>query len=180
MSDPKALYNSVFASKVLNGTACNTITKAYNEATQVNGRIWLTSRDLGIKSADDFVNYETSGGSLSISPYKDGDYIISPATLNFLNSNTMLNPSNGQRYIEAQIGTSYVIRWDDIECWWCHIGKDDNDSHTVRVGYGGKPSKVVAGIIIGAAKSTTKVSVYKLNDNGEIGEQVSVGSLYFD
>ena len=179
-SNPKETYNKVFANNVLAGTACNTIAKTCEDLYTVQGNYWIVNRDSGITNVSDFDKYKVSENSLSITPYKNGDYIISPTNLKFTNSNTTLNPSNGQRYIEATIGSEYIIRWDDVECWWCHIGKTDNDSHTARVGYGGSPSSVISGIVIGQAKSSTKVTLRKLDENGNPGEQVSLSVLYFN
>lgn len=178
-SNPQKEYNQAFAVNVLTGTACNTLAKTCKDIYTIRGNYWIANRDASITTATDFDKYKVSENSLSITPYKNGDYIISPTNLKFTNSNTTLNPSNGQRYIEATIGNEYIIRWDDVECWWCHIGKTDNDNHTARVGYGGSPSSVISGVIIGQAKSSTKVTLRKLDDNGKPGEQVSLSVLYF-
>ncbi len=180
--DPKSAWEAINGTGVIGKNACDTVMKvpqAYEESpAKVCGRYtWLKLGDAPDKSS--LSNYY-SGDNSVLKPYEQDDYIIAPARLVFRNSNvdqSLVSAEDGI-YIEAYAGAEYVIRWSNVYCWYCHIGKENVNKHTDVLGYGGSNRSTTAGYVIGVANKDTTVSLYMYNSNGNL-TAASWNDFYF-
>ena len=165
--DYKDLYNDLYVGLAPGSGECANEMTAAKGYTLANGEVvqdcmagrfqWITPRS--IKSSSEI------GSDSIISPYQDGDVIISPGNLKFINSN-VLQDSKDTIYIEAVLANKYVVRWDNVTSWWCHIGKENKNKHSRVVGKNGIYSSCSAGYIIGEANANTTVSFFILDEDG--------------
>lgn len=168
--DYKAMYDSWYVGLAPGSGACKAeMEVAVSGADMENGsKIELCMAPSAVWIAPHIIssNDEMGANQSVITPYEEGDVIISPGHLKFLNQNLTLN-ENSEPYIEAVLNDTYKIRWDNISCWWCHVGKDNKNRHTKRIGKGGAYSECMQGYIIGEAKAETSVSFYRVDVNGD-------------
>lgn len=168
--DYKSLYDSWYVGLAPGSGSCKTeMEKAVSDMPMENGNVielCMTPNAQWIAPHVVSSNGEIGADQHTIMPYEDEDVIISPGTLVFLNQNISLN-ENSEPYIEAILNNSYKIRWDNISCWWCHVGKENKTKHTRCIGKGGSYSQCTQGYIIGEAKADTAVSFFKLDANGD-------------
>lgn len=168
--DYKELYDALYVGLAPGSGECRTeMMHADNGAEMENGNTietcmagryqWITPK--AVSSSADI------GTGTVIAPYNDGDVIISPGNLKFINSN-IVQESVDSIYIEAILGNKYVIRWDDVECWWCHIGKENKSKHSKVVGNNGIYATCTSGYIIGQAKASTTVSFFTIDTDGNM------------
>ncbi len=175
--NPKEVYDAIYSNILAAENACR---KEMNQASDPrmagNGVYWV------VDGVD--ITKESLGDVLSIKPYDSThDKIVSPAEVTFLNSNVMLNGDTV--YIEAQLGTGYVIQWSPVRAWWCHIGRGQNTGtgsgrtqHTDICGLGGRYSVCMPGWIIGQATEETEVKIWKLLESGG-KQQISLAEYFF-
>ena len=112
-------------------------------------------------------------------PFSDGDYIVAPGDLMFLNSNVSCNKTDIS--IQATIGTKYKIVFSHVQEWWCHMDSTANTySHSDVVGYGSSNNtdRVIVGTIIGKANSSTIVEMYY--DNGSDWVKCTLEDYYLN
>lgn len=174
--DPKDAYSKMTFSDVVGTGSCRTeMTKSKD--SRVCGRCTWVGEGIDIKTVDDINSFAVNGDVSMIQPYTDGAYIVAPARLTFVNSNVS-QESADTIYISATINNKYLIRWDNVKSWWCHIGKDNPKKHTDVVGARGLYSICTQGYIIGQANSDTTVTLYKLNEDGST-TPVPFSELFF-
>lgn len=158
----KDLYNSLYVGLAPGSGECSTEMKSaedYGLSPYMAGRFtWLVAKPVST-SAD-------MGTGTTIMPYEDGDYIIAPGNLKFVNSN-IVQDSADFIHIEAILNDTYVIRWDNVTSWWCHLGKEHKSKHSKVVGNGGIYSSCSQGFVIGEANAMTRVTFYKIGLDGE-------------
>jgi hypothetical protein len=104
--------------------------------------------------------------------FKDNDLIIMPLDNMGFKNNNKLNSSLKNEYdkndIEIVIGTQYLLVFEDVKSWWCHNHVDsENIQHDIFVGNSSKSTikQVGKGAIIGKAKSSTLMKIYKIKSN---------------
>jgi hypothetical protein len=104
--------------------------------------------------------------------FKDNDLIIMPLDNMGFKNNNKLNSSLKDEYdkndIEIVIGTQYLLVFEDVKSWWCHNHVDsENIQHDIFVGNSSKSTikQVGKGAIIGKAKSSTLMKIYKIKSN---------------
>lgn len=167
--DPKTLYSMIYKNTVLDADKCkDTMIAATKPMRTSGGMMWIVDGvELENVSAISSVSTGEAGNAI-IKPYSSASNrdIVAPADLTFVNANTE-QYSADYISIEAYIGTQYVIRFDDVESWWCHIGMKDPSKHTHIYGNGGAYSRCGAGYVIGRAKPETVVTLYKVDDKGQ-------------
>lgn len=159
-SSPKELYDSIYMNILAAENACHKeMTRAKNLQRTSNGVTWIVDG----QEVDEESLHKTC-----IKPYTSlQNEIVSPADMTFLNSNVLLN-ADGEPYIEARLGTDYVIRWEPVAVWWCHMRKSQVEKHTNVYGAGGEYSTCVAGWIIGQATEETEVCLWRLEESRRI------------
>ena len=159
--DSKSLYSALNAYNNMGETACivNPRTVDSDKIITVCDQTlpWIQmSGDTTKAKAEEFAKIE--GGCL---PFSDGDYIIAPGDLTFINSNVSSNINN--KSIQAYIGTKYKIEFSHIAEWWCHMdAKVEDYRHSDVVGHGSNNNtdRVIVGTIIGKATSSTVASIW--------------------
>lgn len=174
--DPRSTYRKMTYSDVTGSNGCRTELTRSESATVCGRFIWI-GEGLEIKSAADINSMAVNGDTTRIQPYPDDANIVAPARVAFVNSN-INQESRDSIYMAVNINNKYILRWDNIKTWWCHIGKENPNKHTQVVGAGGEAAVVSAGYIIGQANSNTVVSLYKINDDGST-TPVPVSELFF-
>lgn len=163
--DPKRMYNALNPNADWSEYYCNTTMSYAKSPGRIGNYFWIKNGE-NIDSVDMLGNYLLDGDASKLIPYQDGDFIVAPSTLTFLNKNVKnAGDLSEEVNIMAGIGTEYIIIWSNVDCWWCHIGKDNKERHTVVVGAGGLNEVCTEGYVIGQAKSDTIVSLYKRNGN---------------
>lgn len=112
----------------------------------------------------------------TLTPYSDGDSIIAPADTNeFVNSN--LGPFYGEE-ISVIIKTGkYIVRFDNVDSWWCHINRANPLRHSTRIGANGLGSQCYRGYVIAQANASTEVTFYALE--GEEEKQITPEEYFF-
>lgn len=164
--DPKRMYRDMNPGADWSEYYCNTTMSFATNPGMAGNYFWIKEGEF-IKSEADLQQYYVDGEDSQLKPYSDGDMIIAPNTLTFLNKNVRTAGDLEEDIsIMASIGASYVIIWSNVECWWCHIGKSNSHKHTAVVGAGGINEVCTEGYIIGQAKSDTIVSLYKRGADG--------------
>lgn len=166
--DQHELYNQIHKNVISSAMACQRTIQSCTSTNMINGYCWIGDKSVLPENKDALNNMLVSG---ALKPYSEGENIISPGQLTFRNANTT-EYDDGKIRIEAYIGQDYVIRWEDVESWWCHIGKEDPTKHTEQVGLGGLYPTCAGGYIIGRAKAETIVHLYKVESvAGVTGEE---------
>lgn len=166
--DYKELYESLYVGLAPGSGECRTeMSYAVTGEQMENGNIietcmagkyqWIAPTSISSSS-------EMGTGS-TIAPYNEGDVIIAPGNLTFINSN-VLQETADTVYIKAILAGKYIIRWDNVDCWWCHIGKENRNKHSKVVGKNGIYATCTGGYIIGQAKAGTTVSFYTIDSEG--------------
>ncbi|MDE5638440.1 MAG: hypothetical protein K2I47_01360 [Odoribacter sp.] len=165
VSNPKELYDSIYLNVLAAENACHgEMTRAENAQRTSNGTTWIVDG----QEAD-----ELSLHDRVIKPYTAlQSKIVAPADMTFLNSNVMLN-ADGEAYIEARLGADYIIRWEPVDVWWCHMGKSQKEKHTSVYGAGGEYSTCVAGWVIGKATENTEVRLWHLEGDRQVPIELS-------
>lgn len=169
--DPKTLYEQYTAAALDNETLCNTQTWTGKARRTSSDAIWVaeTSEDI----TDDYIKECLQDGYLA--PFKEGDLILAPGAFTFTNTNT--DSSGATIDIKGTCG-KYTFVFENVSCWWCHIGKEWTGKHSIRIGCGtGLFEKVSAGTVIGEAKASTKLYIYKESDG--VDEELEDPSTYF-
>jgi len=177
--NPKEVYDAIYSSILAAENACRKeMEQASDPVMAGNGVYWVVD---GVE-----VTKEDLGNATSIKPYDSvNDKIVSPAELTFLNSNVTLDGNTA--YIEAQLGTGYVIQWSPIRAWWCHIGKGNagvgeggskQTQHTDICGLGGKYAVCMPGWVIGQATEETEVKMWKILESGG-RQQIPLAEYFF-
>lgn len=157
-TNPKELYNKLYANVLAADGVCHsTMTKAVNVQMTENGIYWIAEGDAASAEELNVFTFKPYGGT--------NMQIVSPADMKFINSNVSVN-EDGEMYIEARVGTRYIIQWSPVATWWCHIGKQNKNKHTSIYGNGGAYASVTAGWIIGEATEDTEVRMWKIEENG--------------
>lgn len=156
--NPKELYDSIYTNVLAAENACHReMLRAKNVQLTGNGITWIVDGQM------------PEAGSLCtpvIKPYTElENKIVSPADMTFVNSNVLVN-EGGLPYIEAKIGSGYIIRWEPVDVWWCHIGKRQAERHTEVYGASGSYASCVAGWVIGQATPETEVRLWKVQEDG--------------
>lgn len=174
--DPKKLRDKMSIGTKLGDAECRSEMRKPTYGIMCNRYSWLRSvSEEGLKTE------EPDRGFLAVhmmKPYTDGDEIVAPTNLRFINTNNSLSVQ-GQIYIEAYTVGNYIIRWDNIKCWWCHEGKSEPMKHSVKMGIGGKFSTCYGNWVIGIAKEDTIVTIYKEDENG-LRSEATFEDLYYN
>ena len=168
----QALYEQMVGNSVLEENACSKTMTSASNPLRCNKFTWIV--DGQTKTREELVKADDQDYYLL---YEDGDYIVAPVQLTFINSN-IKTYIDGEISIRAYAGTKYIIHWDDVDAWWCHMDKTKNQ-HTTKIGAGGKFPVCVEGMIIGKAKSTTRVTIYKVNDAG-VAEVCDLAEFFYE
>ena len=157
----KELYNEMNPPLGYGDAACQTVMTKGEDLSSLGRYTWIVDG----QEIDSLGSVKRGANSDVLVPYEDGDYIISPA-----DTNTFINSNLGPFYcdgISIAIKTGkYIVRWDDVESWWCHINRENPTKHTERIGSSGICSQCYKGYIIGQAKSTTTVSFFEISEDG--------------
>ena len=177
--DNRSLYGALKAYNSTETSSCIVNPKTLAEDKKVmpykQALPWIQSSDaISVEKAESFA--ERSEG---VKPFKDGDYIIAPGDLTFINSNTSSNKHN--KCIQAQIGNNYRVEFSYVKEWWCHMeSKEESYRHTDVVGRGSNNNteRVIVGTIIGKATAGTTATIYKKSGTG--WEKCSWKSYYND
>lgn len=164
--DPKVLYDNYYKS-VLSELSCRSaMFNGDNPIRLSTNMFWIIDDDKRLtddSSADNAVSLLGDKNAEGFyTPYEAGDYIIAPTNITYLNSN-IKSDMPGRTDIVVMCGRQYKLVFEDVECWWCHIGISDSSQHTTIYGKGGKYSTANAGRVLGQAKSSTRVKMYKQN-----------------
>lgn len=181
--DPKRTHDKYNRANIFDQKSClSEMTSQANPIT-VYGTIkyWISSdrtRYSDLEITNNFplqvcVNEEINDKWYQI--YSDGDMIVAPATVTFINSNNVTD-ENGLPYIDIYVG-DYRIKFSKVKSWWCHIGKDSS-RHTKLYGKGGAYSSANPGYILGEATASTEVRIYKKSADGKTFEQSSLEDFY--
>lgn len=161
--DPKAQYNTIYKNTIVSANGCLNKMKQASNPMRIGSYVWIVDGQ-AIEDTSYFESVAVNSNLAEIKPYKDGQKIISPSDLIFLNANTIQDKLDSIN-IRAQIGSSYIIEFENVKSWWCHIGKDNPTKHTQVIGTGGIYSRCTAGYIIGEATNDTIVKLYSLDTN---------------
>lgn len=135
----------------------------------------------------------TSIGDDGSGTFTNGSKIIMPFNgYKFKNSNlsdsTLERQTNGRHDIEI-IGDDgngqYIVVFEDVMTWWCHQHKPSADAkHNLYVGdiSGSSIKSVAQGFVIGIAKDTTKVKVYRIKDEfyNDATNPIKAGNVEYD
>lgn len=175
--DQRELYNQIHKNVVASAMMCNKTIQSCTSTNMINGYYWIVDGSLPPSNVSELTSMLVDSQSNVLRPYSEGDSIVAPGQLTFRNANTT-EYDDGKIRIEVYIGQDYVIRWDDVAAWWCHIGKEDPTKHTEQIGLGGLYSTCAGGYVIGKAKETTEVHLFKVqrNSGGASGESLSACS----
>lgn len=157
---PKEMFAELNSGPLSGDGICNTTIQKAENAVSVGNYVWLAEGNTKIDEATlrAYIRSDCPSDS-QLMPYNEGSMIISPTTLRFVDANCTKYDDDVLR-ITANIGTDYIIEWEGIECWWCHIDKETK-SHNTIIGAGGIYEVCSQGYIIGQATSQTVVSLYK-------------------
>lgn len=173
--DPREMYEKMAVGLMPGSGNCRTEMRKADQAQlrQAGNVIWFAPSE--VESYSDISKYQV-GDDSTLQPYADGDVIISPGHLKFVNSN-IHQESAEYITIEATIG-DILIRWEDVECWWCHEGKVNPNKHSTVVGAGGLASQCTGGYVIGIAKSSTLVKCYRVDVDSGSTSELSFSELF--
>ena len=190
-ADPKKLYDSIYSNIALLTNTCRTDMSIEEQTVSVGNRglVWI------VGNSDEILNYQSKSenenansrlayleslGNGSISGlYKNEQNILAPGAVKFRNRNVDLT-TGGLAYIEVEVKDIGVIRWSPVKCWWCHIGRSDNNKHTTVYGAGSdKWTECNAGSIIGQAMEDTSVTFLKYNEEMDLVD-CSAYEFYYD
>ncbi len=163
--DPKAQYNTIYKNTIATVNGCFTKMKQASNPMRTGEYVWIVDGQV-IEDKSYFEQVAVDGNLTEIKPYMEGQKIISPSDLIFLNANTIQDKLDSIN-IRVQIGSRYIIEFENVKSWWCHIGKENPNKHTQVVGAGGIYVKCTAGYIIGEAKEDTIVKLYFLDENNK-------------
>lgn len=183
--DPRVIYTQIHQGLAPGSGSCwSNMRKAdeprndseQNVRLQMAGNyVWIAPTN--VSGYSDIETFESDEGG-TLKPYNDGDIIISPSNLKFVNSNKRQNSADTV-YIEAVVG-GYLIRWENVACWWCHEGRENPTKHTDTYGKGGSFATCIAGYVVGIATADTTVKLFEINDDGSTGSQVKFSELFGD
>jgi len=170
----KAVYSEMNKNTVLSSSACLSEMQVSANAMSVGGldAVWVV----------DGVEYDPTeyAEKTYCKPFKDcreGTYILAPVNpTTFLNSNIQ-SYDDGKQRIEIMVG-EYVIVFEDIETWWCHIKRNGIQQHTTKCGFGGVYKQSVKGAIIGSAKSDTVMRMFKVSGDSRV--ECKIGEYFGD
>lgn len=103
------------------------------------------------------------------SMFTDKQEIVMPVSnTKFKNSNlkdSSLGDSSGNHNIEIISGDKILIVFEDVMTWWCHAHNPAGTiKHDSKIGYGSSIESIRGGAILGVAKNSTKIKVYKIRD----------------
>lgn len=101
--------------------------------------------------------------------FEDKQEIVMPVSnTKFKNSNlkdSTITETDGMHNIEIIKGDKILIVFEDVMTWWCHShNPTDHVQHDTKIGYGSSIESIRGGAVLGVAKSSTKVKVYKIRD----------------
>ena len=161
--DPRNFYRAVNVGVTPGHNECrNSMELASDRGIKTTPAGWITwIGESSPSSIADVYAYGVEGSKCVLKPYKQDEFIIAPGHLKFLNSNIKQTDPDSIM-IEAKYG-EYVIRWENVKTWWCHIDKDNPKKHTKIVGSKGVYASCRTGYIIGQANAETKVSLFKVD-----------------
>jgi len=162
--NPKELYNEMYGG-VAAGLSCNTEIKKSTNYSLINNIAWI-AEGVVPESSEELKALATDDTCTVIRPYTTSyNMIVAPAEITFVNSNTT-RTKEGSIFIVAKLHGDYEIQWDNITSWWCHIGKDNPDKHTLVCGANGICPTCREGYVLGEANNETLVSLYKVDGLG--------------
>ena len=163
VQDPRQTYLS-YVSTDDYISSCNESPQVSDNGTlTASGAVWI----IDSQTLDSSVNIKRSeDDNLSIIPFEEGEYILAPSNAFFLNANT-LQASKDSITIKISLPGSYIMEFIDVYGWFCHM-ESEEQNHTKTLGYGGEACEdVTSSTIIGKAKSTTSVRLYKKTNGVE-------------
>lgn len=169
--DPKDYYNKLHGLTYSDNEEdlCNPIVKfnVDNKTIRDNGNLMF------IPYNESNTDYASVIGREGEGLFKNKDIIIMPTeNLGFKNSNK-LNSSlerntNGRHDIDIVQGLNIIIVFEDVMTWWCHNHNPDGQiQHDQSIGNHSQSyiSYVRPGAIIGTAKESTKIKVYRVKSD---------------
>lgn len=175
IEDPKIAYGKFNRNVMTDEIKCNT-TPSISEKrviTPTNACWFIQGTATGNISAEEIEQLlAEKDGAI----FKEGDIILAPTNIEFINSN-QYQESYDLISIKGRLGTEYIIEFTDVGAWWCHIDKAEPTKHTELIGFGGKSPSMSIGSVIGQARKSTKVKLYKIQEDGS--EQEASLSEYF-
>lgn len=169
----RALYSAYHSASAYEANACNTQMTMASNPTYAGNYIWIVDGGSITRG-----QYSPVDGYDYYELYEDGELIIAPGQLTFINANTV-EYEQGVISIRAYLGADRIIQWDRVESWWCHMGKDDTRVHTMRIGAGGSYPTCIEMTVIGEAREDTIVTFYKLNSNGDY-DVVTIDEFFYE
>lgn len=163
-TDPKVMYSATYRNVIAEDKMCLVSMTKSEKVTMAGRYIWIAESKT-VDTKKKIKALATDESMTVLKPFtKNGQNIVAPAQLTFINSN-VLQYSDNSISIVAYIGTDYVIEFENVKTWWCHIGKSDPVHHTEVVGISGMSPKCSEGYIIGQAKKETLVKLYKVGSD---------------
>lgn len=180
-SNPRDMYNTLNGSSFLAANACATTCSAAYPAYRCGKRIWINTKDAPLSREEfDELKVDKTDNVSAIKPYKAGGDIVSPCKLDFYNANTIQTDDDSISIIAyVSNAPNIVLRWDNVKCWWCHIGKDNPTQHTRIIGKGGIYESIVEGMVIGRATADTTFTVYRIDEDTAKWERMPVSDWFF-
>ena len=176
--NPKSIYSILTGNNILSTNACVTEFTAA-DASLCGTATWIVSSRYNQSSPTsremiDLMRVDETDITSAIRPYKYGSYIVAPCNLTFIDSNVLQDEENITITAYVNDETSgIVLKWQNVKCWWCHIGKNNPNQHTAVVGKGGVNELCVAGMILGQATADTTFEVLRVVDGIYVNQSVS-------
>lgn len=177
-ANPKEIYNTIYKNTIMTSSSCITKMTKATRPMSVSGFTWIVDGQ-SIYSKEDLEAITVNGNLTCLQPYKGNTSkkIVAPADLTFINANTM-QYSEDKITIRAYLGEDYIIEFEDIAAWWCHIGKENPTQHTEVIGCGGLQARCTSEYIIGEAKDNTTVYLYHVEQ--QAGKTIYVPYSFAD
>ena len=176
--DPRAVYQEMATISILErGSYCDTKAVYANGAITVPGGqrwyCWVGTKDSKsgqAMSRDDgsqnvaVYEYITSGGFALQGLYNTGDKIVVPMEdMELLDSNVSYTDEDS---ISIKIAAGqFKLEFHNIQSWWCHMSSDNHTRHDTVVGINSSIDRVNKEQVVGTAKETTTVYIYKIDES---------------
>lgn len=178
--NPREVYNTIYKNTIMTSSSCMTKMTRATHPMSVGGFTWIVDGQ-SIYSKEDLEAISVNGDLTCIQPYKGSNSkkIVAPADLTFINANTVQYTDNIIT-IQAYLGQEYIIEFENIKSWWCHIGKENPTQHTEVIGYGGLQTKCTSEYIIGEAKDDTIIRLYYIKQEDDLKIPYSFADLFLN
>ena len=182
IKDGKTIYELNKDTIMLTDSYCNTSMWFVDKPQSVldSGCYWISAnKEIDAK----YIRGLTTQGDVTGIYTSEDQFIVAPCDLYYTNTNVTVG-ANDTCYIQAIAHASnghYRLTWNNIYCWWCHIGKDTVNRHDKVYGAGQTQwSTAAKGFIIGQAQpgSTTVRVEYRKDTSSTVWEPSSLAEFY--